>query len=542
MLTDDTEGALPLTPGLMQDTQLLTSFVLCHATRWHPRRQIISGTDEMGLHRYSVADMGSRCARAANLLRELGVRAGTRVATLAWNGHRHLELFFAVTGMGAVLHTVNPRLADDQLIYVINHAEDAVLIFDSSYAAIVERIRLGLVQDIRLVALDDAYEQALASHAEVYEWPDLDERTASLLCYTSGTTGMPKGVLYSHRSIVLHAMAVSLPDVFGLGSRDTLLLLTPLYHAAGWGLPFAGLMNGAGLALPGPSYDAAALVELINEAAVTFSTGVPTIWTTIVEHLETSGAGVSSLRRVAIGGSAMSESMASRLAAAGVTAIHVWGMTEVSPIGAIGTTTVEVDEMSSASRDEVLAKQGRPLFGVDMRILDEDGAIVPHDGTSAGALCVRGPWVVSRYLRQSEPAIDSDGWFPTGDVATIDQYGFMKITDRAKDIIKSGGEWISSVDLENAAAAHPAVAVVAVIAMPHPKWEERPLMVVQCRPGESVDCKSMRTFLKDKVASWWLPDDVVTVSEMPLSATGKVLKTKVREIVLRTLDKTPAVD
>ncbi len=531
--------------GLMQEIPLMISSLIRYAAEYHGDRRVVSRTVEGPIHRYGYAECERRAKRAANALGRLGIRPGDRVGTLAWNGHRHLELFYGVSGMGAVLHTVNPRLFTEQIVYIVNHAEDRVLFVDLTFVELVERIvdRLATVEQI-VVMCDEAhmpetalakvhcYETLLADESEDYAWPVFDERAASSLCYTSGTTGNPKGVLYSHRSTLLHAMAACQNSAMGIGAHDVLMPIAPMYHGNAWSLPYLGCLAGAGMVLPGTKMDGRSLHELIEGEGVTFALGVPTVFTMLIDHLDESGKRVDSLQRVAIGGSAVPRAMIERLADPyGVTVHQLWGMTETSPLGTMATATPAIDALPPEEREAVLSQQGRVQFGLELRIAGEDGAPVPRDGRTFGDMWVRSNWAASGYFRgEGGERLDEEGWFPTGDVATLDAHGFMRITDRTKDVIKSGGEWISSIDLENAAMGHPDVKQAAVIGVSHPKWEERPLMVVVPRDGRTPDKGTINDWLAGKVAKWWLPDDVVLVDELPLTATGKVKKSRLREM------------
>ena len=538
-------GAVAM-PGLMQDRQLLVSGLIEHAARYHPDVEIVSRTCEGPIVRTSWAQVRSRAARLANALLRLGIRPGDRVATLAWNTHRHLELYFAVSGIGAVLHTVNPRLFPEQIDYILNHAESRVLFFDISFASLVKdlRPRLGGVE--RFVAMTDggnlagdlagcdAYEDLVAAEADDIVWPQFDERTASSLCYTSGTTGNPKGVLYSHRSTVLHSFTACAADGLRLSSADSVLLVVPLFHVNAWGIPYAAAMCGAKLVLPGPQLDGRSLFDLAVAEACNFSLGVPTVWLGFFKHIDdTPGIDLSGLRleRVVIGGSAAPRAIIERFRRdLGVFVIHAWGMSETSPLATIGNLLPRHRELTAAGQSDVQAKQGRAIYGVELRIRGEDGEPLPHDGSKAGDLLVRGPWVASGYFKgEGGDVLDADGWFATGDVAKIDAAGYVQLTDRSKDVIKSGGEWISSIDLENAAVAHPDVAEAAVIGVHHPKWQERPLMIVVPKPGKVPGRDELMEFLSGRVAKWWLPDDIVFADELPHTATGKLQKTKLRE-------------
>jgi fatty-acyl-CoA synthase len=481
---------------------------------------------------------------AAALL-ALGVKPGDRVATLAWSTHRHFELYFAVTGIGAVLHTINPRLHPDQVAWVANHAEDSVLCFDITFSDLVAELAPQMPSVKTLVAMTDTahappaslipgvlvYEELIAGRSGDFAWPALDERQASGLCYTSGTTGNPKGVLYSHRSTVLHALALALPDAFDFSARDVVMPCAQMYHANAWCTPYAAPLVGAKLVLPGRALDGASIAELIVGEAVTFVLGVPTIWVGVADHLDQTGAEITTIQRIAIGGSAPTAGLISRIEQRlGGKVRQIWGMTEMSPLGVINTALAAHAGESEPETLQRKLKQGRGLWGVDLRVLGEDGAELPRDGVSAGALQVRGPWCSSAYFKQDgADAFTADGWFDTGDIATIDAQGYLRLTDRAKDVIKSGGEWISTLDLEDAVCSHPAVAMAAAIGVPHPKWDERPLLLVTLRRGQSADPEALKAHVAERVAKWWIPDEVRIVDDLPIGPTGKVLKRALRD-------------
>ena len=532
--------------GLMQDRPLLISSLIDHAATFHPNGEIVSRTIEGPIHRTTYSAVQRRSKQVANALASLGVKHTDRVGTLAWNTYRHFELYYGVSGSGAVLHTVNPRLFPEQILYIINHAEDKVLFFDITFADLVQKLAPQLPTIQAFVAMTDrehmpdidvpnllCYEELVSGQSEEYEWPQFDERTASSLCYTSGTTGNPKGVLYSHRSTILHTLMEASPDTFGVSSSECLMLVVPMFHANAWGMPYGAAMSGAKLVLPGARMDGEALYELMRDEHVTFSQAVPTVWLMLFQYIDANKLDTRelALRSVGVGGAAAPRSMIERFELdMGVCFIQGWGMTETSPIGAIGRL---LPKHASLSKDEQITqklKQGRGVWGVDLKIVDDQGRPLPHDGKAFGHLHVRGPWIASGYYKaEGGDVLDAEGYLPTGDVATIDQDGYLQLVDRAKDVIKSGGEWISSIELENAALSHPAVAEAAIIGVSHPKWQERPLLLVVKRPGKEATRDELLAFLADKVAKWWLPDDVVFVDELPHTATGKLLKTKLRD-------------
>ena len=531
-------------PGLMMQQPLLISSLLVHAERHHGEQQIVSRRVEGDIHRQTFRELAARSRRMANALAALGVKAGDRVATLAWNGYRHMELYYAVSGSGAVLHTLNPRLHPDQLAYIADHAEDQVLCFDLTFLPLVEAVAPRLKTVKTYVAMTDrahmpkeakipgllCYEDLLDAASADYAWPSFDENSASSLCYTSGTTGNPKGVLYSHRSTILHTYAAALPDALNCSARDVILPVVPMFHVNAWGLPYAACMVGARLVFPGPGLDGKSLYELFESEKVTLSAGVPTVWQGLLAHVEANKLKFSSMRRTVIGGSACPPAMIRAFNEAyDVHVLHAWGMTEMSPLGTACTFKPAHLEQTQEQRYAVMAKQGRVIYGVDMKIVAEDGHELPWDGEASGDLLVRGPWILERYFKGEGGDPLKDGWFPTGDVAKIDADGYMQITDRSKDVIKSGGEWIGSIDLENIAMAHPGIAMAACIAAFHPKWDERPLIVAMRKPGASVTREELLAFFEGKIAKWWTPDDVVFVDAIPLGATGKMLKHRLRE-------------
>ncbi|WP_193074126.1 long-chain fatty acid--CoA ligase [Pseudomonas sp. FME51] len=526
----------------MQHFPLMISSILQYAATAHGDREIVSRPVDEPLWRYNYAALAERAGRAANMIRQLGIGPGDFVSTLAWNTHRHYELFFAVPGAGAVLHTGNPRLSDEQIAYTINHAGSSVLMFERSFADLVQRLRPQLTQIRHFIMLADGdlpdmpgiellgYEQLLAQEESLQDWPSFDENAGAILCYTSGTTSNPKGVLYSHRSIVLHAMASGLSSAFNFSAFDCIMPCSSLYHCTAWGVPFAAAINGAKFVLPGDKMDGESLQELIQSEGVTFSGGVPTIWTMYLEHLERTGEDAGKLTDLIIGGSAVPRAMAEKFQSKyGVAVRQLWGMTETSPLGVVATPTPKLAELGEDAVNEVIwTRQGRLQYGIELKVVDEQGERLPADGKSAGILMVRGPWTVERYFRNEDSALDADGWFDTGDIATLDEHGFMRITDRTKDVIKSGGEWVSSIDIENAAVSCPGVRLAAVIGVEHDKWGERPLLIVEPYPDAEVTMETMQEHLESRIVKWWMPDDMV-IDVVPLTATGKIDKKVLRE-------------
>ncbi len=530
----------------MQRHPLLISSLITHAENVAGDSEIVSrqveGGTDFRMHRYTYKDAHRRCRQLARALVRLGVSAGDRIGTLAWNTHRHFELYFGVSGMGAIIHTVNPRLFPEQLVYIVNHAQDKVLFFDITFAPLVAKLAPSLPEVRTYVALTDrahcpsipgievlCYEELIAAEDDAFEWPHLDEHTPSSLCYTSGTTGHPKGVLYAHRTTLLHTYAAMSADAFCLTSRDAVLPVVPMFHVNAWGLPYICAATGAKMVLPGHALDGASLYRLFEDEGVTLSAGVPTVWMGLLNHVRTNGLKFSTFKETVIGGSACPPAMIDGFEDEfGVTVLHAWGMTELSPLGTLCRLKRKHLALPKAERRAIQAKQGKPIYGIEMKIVDGEGRALPHDDVAFGDLMVRGPWVVERYFRENHTAL-VDGWFPTGDVARIDADGYLTITDRSKDVIKSGGEWISSIDIENLAMAHPAVSEAAVIAVPHPKWDERPLLIIVLRAGKTMTRQDMLDHLTGKIAKWWMPDDVVFATELPHTATGKVLKTALRD-------------
>ena len=530
--------------GLMQNWPLLCHRVIDHAATYHPARTVVSRSLEGPFHTTNYGEIRARALKVAQRLERDGIRLGDRVATLAWNTWRHLEAWYGIMGIGAIYHTVNPRLFAEQIVWIINHAEDRVILVDLTFVPLLEKLADKLPTVERYIVLTDAahmpptslrnavaYETWIAEADGDFAWKSFDENTAAGMCYTSGTTGHPKGVVYSHRSNILLALTANEPDAFGLSSRDVVMPVVPLFHANGWSIAFSAPMAGASLAMPGMKLDGASIHEMLTAYKVSCTAAVPTIWLMLLQHLEASGGKLPDLKRVVIGGSACPRAIAQKFEDAyGVQVIHAWGMTEMSPLGSLCTLKPEYTSLTGDAKLDILQKQGHPPFMVEMKIEDDAGRVVPWDGKSFGRLMVRGPAVARAYYKDNgSDILDDEGFFDTGDVATMDPYGYMQITDRSKDVIKSGGEWISSIDLENLAVGHPKVAEAAVIGIRHPKWDERPLLVVVMKKGESISKDDILGYMRGKIANWWMPDDVVFVDEIPHTATGKIQKTTLRE-------------
>ena len=531
--------------GLMQSQPLLISSLIEFADQHHSDTEIVSRRVEGDMHRYTWADVAKRSRQVANALDGMNLAFSDRIATLAWNGYRHLELYFGVSGSGKVLHTLNPRLHPDQVVWIANHAEDQVLCFDMSFLPIVQAVHARCTTIKHFIAMCDAdklpadtgipglisYEAWIGQQPTAYDWPQFDENTASSMCYTSGTTGNPKAALYSHRSSTLHAYAAALPDVMCLSARDSVLPVVPMFHVNAWGIPYSAALTGCKLVFPGPALDGKSIYELLETEKVTYAAGVPTVWQMLLGHMKPAGLKFSTLKRTVIGGSACPPAMIHAFQEDyGVEVLHAWGMTEMSPLGTLCTLKNKHLALPKDEQMKIRLKQGRAIYGVEMKIVDADGKAQPHDGKAYGDLLVKGPWVVREYFKgEGGNPLTADGWFPTGDVATIDPDGFMQITDRSKDVIKSGGEWISSIDIENIAMAHPAILMAACVGMPHPKWDERPIVAVVKKPGTEVTRDELIKFYEGKTAKWQIPDDVVFVDAIPLGATGKMQKMKLRE-------------
>jgi fatty-acyl-CoA synthase len=537
--------------GLMQDQPLLISSLIEFAERHHGDAEIVSRRVEGDVHRSSWSQIASRARQVANALDGEQLLFSDRVATLAWNGYRHLELYYGVSGTGRVLHTINPRLHPDQIAWIANHAEDQILCFDLSFLPLVQAVHAKCSTVRKWVALCDtdrlpadsgipglvSYEDWIGGHSDDYDWPSFDENSASSMCYTSGTTGNPKAALYSHRSTLLHAYAAALPDVMRISARDAVLPVVPMFHVNAWGIPYSAALVGAKIVFPGPALDGKSVFELIESEGVTYAAGVPTVWQMMLGHMQANDLKFSTLERTVIGGSACPPAMIRAFQDLyNVEVLHAWGMTEMSPLGTLCTLKNKHLAMPAEAQVAIRQKQGRAIFGVDMKIVDGDGKELPWDGKAFGDLLVKGPWVVKEYFKGEGgdplvPDTQGRGWFPTGDVATIDPDGFLQITDRSKDVIKSGGEWISSIEIENIAVAHPAVAMAACIGVAHPKWDERPIIAVVKKPNTEVTREELLGFYEGKTAKWQVPDDVVFVEAIPIGATGKILKTRLREML-----------
>jgi acyl-CoA synthetase (AMP-forming)/AMP-acid ligase II len=528
--------------GLMMEKPLLVGSLLQHAERFHPEQHVVSRLSNGVVVYHHYKELARRTRQLANALLALGVKPGDRVATLAWNTHRHLELYYACAGIGAICHTINPRLHPEQLTYIIEHAEDTLLFFDVDLSPLVGKLagtREGLMRWVALGTEADlvnamlkgclAYEVLLNAQSDELVWPELDERTACSLCYTSGTTGNPKGVLYSHRSTVLHALVSALPDSAALSAHSVVMPVVPMFHVNAWGMPYAALLTGAKLVMPGNALDGASLYTLMHLEKVTLALGVPTVWQSVLNYLDQQQLELEYLREVFIGGAALDKTLLSRFEAVGINVLHAWGMTELSPIGTVNRSLPDSKSIGDEHLQQEKLKQGRGLWGVDLRIVNDNGQLLSWDGASAGHLEVRGHWVAGQYFKQDETACTVDGWFATGDIAHIDRRGFLKLTDRSKDVIKSGGEWISSLELELAAQSHAAVAQAAVIGIPDAKWSERPLLVLTLKEGCEIDLNTIRKHLQSQVPDWWLPERFEVIEQMPLGATGKIHKQTLRE-------------
>lgn len=540
--------------GLMMEMPLTVTSIMRHAERNHPTREIVSVLAGGSLHRYTYADAFARVRQLAKALARLGLQPGERVGTLAWNDFRHFEAYYAVSCSGGVLHTVNPRLFPAQIAYIIRHAEDRFLLVDPAFVPLLETLQSELTGVRRCILLCDlrampattlpeplCYESLLAGEPADFDWPELEEHTASAMCYTSGTTGHPKGVVYSHRATVLHAMAAALPDVLNLAAREVVMPLVPMFHVHAWGTPYAAPLTGAKLVLPGPAAgDAGTVCGLMAAEGVTVALGVPTVWLALLNHVRCHGASLGALKRIVVGGAACPATLLEGFAALGVRVETGWGMTEMSPLGTYNAPKPSTQRLSEAARRELQLTAGRAIFGVELKIADADNRELPWDGRTAGRLKARGPWVCAGYYRpeQNSTSHDGDGWFDTGDIACIDPEGYVRITDRSKDLIKSGGEWISSIELENIAMSHPAVAEAAVIAVPHPQWSERPLLVAVPKPGTNPTREELLAWFDGKVAKWWCPDDVRFLAELPHTATGKVSKVQLRALFKATAPAT----
>ena len=534
--------------GLMQDHPLLISSIFDHAVNGYGNQDIVSNSIEGGIHKYNYSQWGLRTKKLANAFKSLNLRQGDKVGTLAWNGYRHLEIYYASSSSGLICHTVNPRLHPDQIAYIVNHAEDKVLCVDLNILPLVEKASIHFKTVKTLIVMTDnlnminpqinkdikvvCYEDFIKEESSDFSWPELDEKTASSLCYTSGTTGNPKGVLYSHRSTVLHAYGMNLKDVVPYGVKDVVLPVVPMFHVNAWGTPYAAPMCGAKLVFPGMKLDGESLTDLMNNEQVTVSLGVPTIWLALLNYLRESGKKLDTVKRLIIGGSSCPRTLFEGFEEEfGVEVIHAWGMTEMSPLGTVNMPSLEDTPKNKKEYYDQKMPQGRTIFGHQMKLVDDDGNVLPEDGETQGRLLSRGLWVLKQYYKddsQNDRFLDG-GWFDTGDVAKIDQNGFMTITDRTKDIIKSGGEWISSIDLENICVGHPEVANAAVISVPHEKWEERPIVIVQPMVGKSPSKVDILKMYEGKIAKWMIPDDVIFTDIIPLGATGKILKNKLRE-------------
>jgi fatty-acyl-CoA synthase len=532
--------------GLMQDRPLLISSLIEHAATFHPEAEIVTKTVEGPIHRTNYSKLRDRSKQLAKALDKLGVGFSDRVGTLAWNTYRHMELYYGTSGKGSVLHTVNPRLYPEQLTYIINHAEDKVLFFDITFAKLVEELAPSLTTVTTYIAMTDrehmpdinvpdlrCYEELVTEQDADYTWPEFDERTASSLCYTSGTTGNPKGVLYGHRSTVLHSLMQVAPDAFEISSKTTMLLIVPMFHANAWGVPYSAPMVGAKMVLPGQHLDGESSYNLMKEENVTFSMAVPTVWLMLFQYLDaTPGASLDKLKLtgVGVGGSAPPIAMIERFRKSGIDMVQGWGMTETSPLGVINKPLPKHDSLSSDELARLKTKAGRGIWGVEIKIVNDAGERQPWDGKTSGHFYVKGPWIASGYYRQEGGSkLDDEGFFPTGDIGTIDPDGYLQLVDRSKDVIKSGGEWISSIELENAAASHPQVAEAAVIGIAHPTWQERPLLIAVLKDDATIGKEDLLDFLGQQVVGWWLPDEIMFVDELPHTATGKLLKTRLRE-------------